>query len=151
MLTLQRLSKAFGDKVLFEQISLQINEGDRLALIGPNGAGKTTLFSILLGVMEPDEGSVQVQRNRTIGYLPQETANIPQTSVLELAMDVHPEMADLRRRLAGEMDDESDHGAAYARYEELGGHAIEVKAKKILSGLSFRESDFQRSLHTLSG
>ena len=44
MLTLQRLSKAFGDKVLFEQISLQINEGDRLALIGPNGAGKTTLF-----------------------------------------------------------------------------------------------------------
>ena len=116
MLTLQRLSKAFGDKVLFEQISLQINEGDRLALIGPNGAGKTTLFSILLGVMEPDEGSVQVQRNRTIGYLPQETANIPQTSVLELAMDVHPEIAELRRRLAGEMDGESsDHGAAYAR------------------------------------
>ena len=102
--------------------------------------------------MEPDEGSVQVQRNRTIGYLPQETANIPQTSVLELAMDVHPEIAELRRRLAGEMDGESsDHGAAYARYEELGGHAIEVKAKKILSGLSFRESDFQRSLHTLSG
>ena len=58
MLTLQRLSKAFGDKVLFEQISLQINEGDRLALIGPNGAGKTTLFSILLGVMEPDEDRV---------------------------------------------------------------------------------------------
>ena len=137
MLTLQRLSKAFGDKVLFEQISLQINEGDRLALIGPNGAGKTTLFSILLGVMEPDEGSVQVQRNRTIGYLPQETANIPQTSVLELAMDVHPEIAELRRTLAGEMDGENlDHGAAYARYEELGGHAIEVKAKKILSGLS---------------
>ena len=77
MLTLQRLSKAFGDKVLFEQISLQINEGDRLALIGPNGAGKTTLFSILLGVMEPDEGSVQVQRNRTIGYLPQETPTSP--------------------------------------------------------------------------
>ena len=77
MLTLQRLSKVFGDKVLFEQISLQINEGDRLALIGPNGAGKTTLFSILLGVMEPDEGSVQVQRNRTIGYLPQETATSP--------------------------------------------------------------------------
>ena len=67
-------------------------------------------------------------------------------------MDVHPEIAELRRRLAGEMDGESsDHGAAYARYEELGGHAIEVKAKKILSGLSFRESDFQRSLHTLSG
>ena len=86
MLTLQRLNKAFGEKVLFEQISLQINEGDRLALIGPNGAGKTTLFSILLGVMEPDEGSVQVQRNRTIGYLPQETANIPQTSVLELSL-----------------------------------------------------------------
>ena len=97
--------------------------------------------------MEPDEDR-QVQRNRTIGYLPQETANIPQTSVLELAMDVHPEIAELRRRLAGEMDGESsDHGAAYARYEELGGHAIEVKAK-ILSGLSFRESDFQRSLHT---
>jgi ATP-binding cassette subfamily F protein 3 len=156
MLTLNRLSKAFGEKTLFHQVSLQINEGDRIALIGPNGAGKTTFFSILLGELEPDEGDIQRQKNRTIGYLPQETANIPETTVLELAMEVHPEMATLRRILANDPThhdalDEADHGAAYARYEEIGGHAIEVKAKKILSGLSFRESDFNRPLHTLSG
>jgi ATPase subunit of ABC transporter with duplicated ATPase domains len=59
MLTLNRLSKAFGEKTLFHQVSLQINEGDRIALIGPNGAGKTTFFSILLGELEPDEGDIQ--------------------------------------------------------------------------------------------
>ena len=54
MLTISGLSKAFGEKTLFDEVNLQINEGDRIAIVGPNGAGKTTLFSILLGTIEPD-------------------------------------------------------------------------------------------------
>lgn len=156
MLTISSLSKAFGEKTLFDEVNLQINEGDRIAIVGPNGAGKTTLFSILLGSLEPDHGHVNLQRNRTIGYLPQESAEVPDESVLELAVNIHPEIPGLRKLLSesdrGDSDSVNhDDGSAYARYEELGGHTLEVRAKKILMGLGFKESDFDRSLQTLSG
>src|SRR5882757_8849507 len=65
------LSKAFGSRPLFENISLGISEGERLGLIGANGAGKSTLLKILAGQMEPDSGSVSMRRNVRIGYVPQ--------------------------------------------------------------------------------
>lgn len=156
MLTISSLSKAFGEKTLFDEVNLQINEGDRIAIVGPNGAGKTTLFSILLGSMEPDHGQVNIQRNRTLGYLPQESAEVPDDSVLELAVNIHPEIPALRKLLSEQHEDDPvsvshDDGSAYARYEELGGHTLEVRAKKVLMGLGFKESDFSRSLQALSG
>ncbi len=66
------LSKSFGSRRLFENISLGISEGERLGLIGPNGAGKSTLLKILAGLMEPDSGSVSLRRNTRVGYVPQE-------------------------------------------------------------------------------
>ena len=144
MLTISSLSKAFGEKTLFDEVNLQINEGDRIAIVGPNGAGKTTLFSILLGSMEPDHGQVNIQRNRTLGYLPQESAEVPDDSVLELAVNIHPEIPALRKLLSEQHEDDPvsvshDDGSAYARYEELGGHTLEVRAKKVLMGLGFKE------------
>jgi ATP-binding cassette subfamily F protein uup len=67
------LSKTFGSRTLFENISLGISEGERLGLIGPNGSGKSTLLKILSGRLEPDSGSVSLRRATRIGYLPQET------------------------------------------------------------------------------
>ena len=107
MLTISGLSKAFGEKTLFDEVNLQINEGDRIAIVGPNGAGKTTLFSILLGKIEPDHGQVNLQRNRTLGYLPQESAEVPDESVLELAVNVHPEIPGLRKFLSEHQEDDS--------------------------------------------
>ena len=74
MLTLSEIGKSFGARTLFEDVSLSINLGERIALVGPNGAGKSTLFSIILGTGEPDHGSVVIDKHTTIGYLPQETA-----------------------------------------------------------------------------
>jgi ATP-binding cassette subfamily F protein uup len=68
------LSKSFGSRVLFENISLGISEGERLGLIGPNGAGKSTLLQILAGRLAPDSGSISLRRNTRIGYVPQETS-----------------------------------------------------------------------------
>jgi ATP-binding cassette subfamily F protein uup len=68
------LSKSFGSRALFENISLGISEGERLGLIGPNGAGKSTLLRILSGQLEPDSGSISMRRNTRIGYVPQQTA-----------------------------------------------------------------------------
>lgn len=121
MLTVSGVTKSFGGRVLFEDASLQVNSGERIGLIGPNGAGKSTLFSLLLRTDEPDEGVVSLQRGVRIGFLPQEVAAATDASVIELA--------------AGEHAD----GASTA------------KAKRILSGLAFRESDFDRPVKELSG
>src|SRR5215831_3503998 len=66
------LSKSFGSRLLFENISLGISEGERLGLIGPNGAGKSTLLQILSGRLEPDGGSISMRRNTRVGYVPQQ-------------------------------------------------------------------------------
>jgi energy-coupling factor transporter ATP-binding protein EcfA2 len=74
MLTVSQLSKSFAGRALFDDVSLQVNRGDRIGLVGPNGAGKSTLFSLLLGDVSPDKGTIAIEKNATIGFLPQETA-----------------------------------------------------------------------------
>ena len=74
MLTVSQLSKSFAGRALFDDVSLQVNRGDRIGLVGPNGAGKSTLFSLILAETSPDKGTVAIEKNATIGFLPQETA-----------------------------------------------------------------------------
>ena len=155
MLTISKVEKAFAGRVLFQDASLQVNAGDRIGLVGKNGAGKSTLFSLILGDASPDEGSVSVQRNATLGYLPQETASAGDETVLELATAISPEFLALRKLLAaherGEVPDSDDYYDALARFDELGGWQLEPKAKRILNGLAFREADFERPVRDLSG
>ncbi|MGI8891467.1 MAG: ribosomal protection-like ABC-F family protein, partial [Chthoniobacterales bacterium] len=120
--------KSFAGRVLFEDVSLQVNRGDRVGMVGPNGAGKSTLFSLILDEASPDEGKVSLEKNATLGYLPQETAAAGEESVLELAC-----------------------GKSHQELEEEHDWEIEPKAKRILSGLAFRESDFDRPAKALSG
>jgi len=140
MLTVSQLSKSLGGRVLFEDASLQVNRGDRIALIGPNGAGKTTLFSILLGLDEPDKGEVAIQRGVNVGYLPQESASIRDETVLQLATSFVHGQASVEHGPDGEQGLISS---------DL--HQIEAKAKRILRGLGFRETDFPRLAKTMSG
>lgn len=138
MFTLSGVTKSFGGRVLFQDVSLQINRNDRIGLVGPNGAGKTTLFSLILRDDEPDEGVVSLQRGTTVGFLPQESAPVGEESVLALATG--------RPATTDEAEDfEVDYQA------DLDAQALEPKAKKILGGLGFRESDFDRPAHTFSG
>jgi ATP-binding cassette, subfamily F, member 3 len=74
MLTVSHLSKSFAGRALFDDVSLQVNRGDRIGLVGPNGAGKSTLFALLLGDVSPDKGTIAIEKNATIGFLPRETA-----------------------------------------------------------------------------
>src|SRR5436853_4092763 len=143
MLTIAEVSKSFGPRTLFEDVSLQVNREDRVGLVGPNGAGKTTLFSLLLKNDEPDEGLINMERGVTLGFLPQESAPIADETVLELATAVTPEITAIRRALerqaAGHHDEHHDEDmhTMQARFDELGGYKLEAKAKKILHGLSF--------------
>src|SRR5271156_1181899 len=155
MLTISGMTKAFGARVLFEDASLQVNRGDRIGLVGPNGAGKSTLFSLVLGHDTADEGEVQIERNGTLGHLPQETAPVGEETVLEMATAITPEVAELQRRLkafeAGHDAESHDFHEVQARFDELGGYQLEPTAKTILRGLAFRERDFDRQLKEMSG
>ena len=155
MLTISGMTKAFGARVLFEDASLQVNRGDRIGLVGPNGAGKSTLFSLILGQDSADTGEVAIERNRTLGHLPQETAPVGEETVLELATAITPEMVELQCRLkafeAGRDAESHDFHEVQARFDALGGYQLEPKAKTILRGLAFRERDFGRQLKAMSG
>jgi ATP-binding cassette subfamily F protein 3 len=128
MLTVTQVTKSFAGRVLFQDVSLQVNRGDRVGLVGPNGAGKSTLFSLILDEASPDAGKISLEKNATLGYLPQETASAGEESVLELAC-----------------------GKSHQQLEAEHDWEIEPKAKRILAGLAFRESDFARPASALSG
>ena len=155
MIAINNLSKSYGKKVLFNNLNLTINRGEKIGLIGPNGTGKTTLFSIILGDTESSAGSVSVIKNIRIGYLPQEASFKSQHTVLsEVAAGDAAVM-----RLKNEKEElEAKNAAGSSRYgeilhelETLGYFELEYKAKKILMGLGFKEADFNRLIAELSG
>lgn len=155
MLTISNISKSYGPRTLFEDVSLQINREDRIGLVGANGAGKSTLFSILLQQESPDSGTVNFEKNVSVGHLPQESAPVADETVLELATAVTPELAVLRKQIlaydSAHPDELEHHDNIHARFDELGGYQLEPKAKRILAGLSFREKDFNRPAREMSG
>lgn len=155
MLTISGVSKAFGGRALFTDVSLQINRQDRIGLVGPNGAGKSTLFSLILGNESPDEGKVILERNVSLGFLPQEIAPAGDETVLELATAITPEMQKLQKQIKAWESDHpgvmDHHDNVHDRFDELGGYQLESKAKKILAGLGFRETDFHRPAKEMSG
>src|SRR5258708_7087646 len=123
MITLRGVSKAYHEQVLYEGADLQINAGDRLALVGPNGAGKSTLFKLILGEETADTGEVLLRSDLTRGYLPQETASFSDKEVLAGTLSAVPSVSG----------------------------TLEAKAKKILVGLGFKQTDFTRPVAELSG
>src|SRR5213595_412828 len=161
MLTVSQLSKSFAGRALFDDVSLQVNRGDRIGLVGPNGAGKSTLFALLLGDVSPDKGTIAIEKNATIGFLPQETAAAGDETVLELALAVSPELVHAQKVIkehppspsygaASEADDTAYYNALHI-FDEHGGWELEPKAKRVLARLAFRETDFDRPARALSG
>ena len=155
MLTVTGMTKGYGERVLFEDVSLQINRNDRLGLVGPNGAGKSTLFNLILGRETPDAGSVSLEKKVTIGYLPQETAPAGDDTVLELATAITPEVAELQRRIkafeSGHDTESDDFHEVQAEFDAIGGYQLAPKAMTVLRGLAFRDRDFHRPAKAMSG
>ena len=164
MLTASGLSKSFGGRTLFRDVTLELRPGRRVALVGGNGNGKTTLINILLGETDPDEGAVHRPNDMQIGYLPQDLADDPQGTVLEEAMSGDARMQAARARLAeleAKLTDSSGaedqdkiiqaYSDAQAHFEQLGGYSAEADAHRVLAGLGFKGSDGDRPLAELSG
>lgn len=155
MLTISRMSKAYGAKVLFSEASLQVNPGDRIGLVGPNGAGKSTLLKMAMRQEEPDAGEIRCRRGAIFGYLPQEMKLAGKETALERATALTKEHAALRRIVIAETGDAAELGMsiedAHRRFQELDGYALEAKAAKMLRGLGFADPDWTKPGGTLSG
>jgi len=165
LIQLSELTKSFGDRVLFDHVTWQITDRERVGLCGPNGAGKTTLLRMMAGLEEPDSGAVLKPAALTVGYLPQDGLSHSGRTVFDeaasafgrlLAMKV--EMHALEGQLGDEAIPESEHEQMLVRYADLqeqfrhgDGYSIEVKTSTVLQGLGFKTADFSRQTDTFSG
>src|SRR3954464_14141222 len=131
MLTIADVSKSYGTRELFRDVSLFIARTDRLGLVGPNGAGKSTLFNLILGEEKPDSGTIEWERGADFGFLPQERAPAGDETILHIATSGKQLEPD---------DDNYDID-----------YTLEPRAKKILAGLGFKEGDAEKLAKTFSG
>src|SRR6266702_644608 len=162
-----QVSKSYGAERIFDSVSFQINENDRIGLVGPNGAGKSTLLNILARREEPDEGSVALTRNTRIGYLPQvvdfQPENTLREEMLTVFADVHSwenELNELALALASPAahEDIALHEKLLQRYADLqirfehaGGYTYENRVDQVLDGLGFTREQQQSPVFQLSG
>ncbi|MCK4233088.1 ABC-F family ATP-binding cassette domain-containing protein [candidate division WOR-3 bacterium] len=158
MLNLLSLSKSYGDQLLFSDLTLHINDRERIGLIGPNGSGKTTLLRIITGEIPPDKGSISCPKNSLIGYLPQNLVELRGSTVMDEVLSGFSEIMELRKELREKElmgIDTEEVAKIYAeisnRYNELNGFSIENEAKEILRGMGFSEEDFERKTEEFSG
>ena len=164
MIRIDNVSKQNGHQLLFIEASAALHRGEKVGLVGPNGAGKTTLFRMITGQDEPDEGQVSVDRGISIGYFSQDVGEMSGRSAVSEVMDgagpvssVALEMKDLEAAMAdpdraGEMEQIIErYGEVQARFEELGGYALESRAREVLAGLSFSQKMMDGDVGALSG
>ncbi|MCF8054407.1 MAG: ATP-binding cassette domain-containing protein [Deltaproteobacteria bacterium] len=162
MFILDNLSLSWGSKTLFANVSLSIKDGSRIGVVGDNGTGKTTLLNLLAGKQAPDSGTIHAGRGAKIGFLPQEMVELGEETIMtylrkniaQLEARIHS----LEKRIATLLPEGEEGGALLKEYEELrtkhefaAGYSFNARAKQLLCGLGFKESDAEKSCLAFSG
>ena len=166
MVSIEHLSVEFSARPLFTDVSFVINPKDRVALVGKNGAGKSTLLKIIAGMQQPTRGNVSLQRDVTVGYLPQVMVLSDEHTVMEEAETAFAhirEMQERIERLNRELAERTDYESAdymelverftheNDRYQMMGGQNYRAELERTLQGLGFKREDFDRPTSEFSG
>jgi ATP-binding cassette, subfamily F, member 3 len=163
LVTLENVEKTFGRRVVFDQLSLSIDRGERVGLIGDNGSGKTTLFKVITGHMQVDSGSVAIAEGVRFGHLAQDHSFDPANTVMdeaELAFsnlhDLSLRMRNLEHEMADRTGDELEkilnkYQQTQHDFELAGGYAWRHRLEAMLAGVGFPQSAWEQNVTTLSG
>jgi ATP-binding cassette subfamily F protein 3 len=158
------VSYAHGGNQVFDGISFEIREGDRLALIGENGAGKSTLFRLMARELAPHAGMVTHRRNLTVGYLSQHSRLDPRQTIREAVAlaggdpsALEAQLRDLEAQMAEPLDDDElnvvleEYGALLARLDAAPGFDLDARVARVLRGLGLPEDRWDERVGVLSG
>lgn len=164
MVSLDNVTLSFGSFDLFKGVSFLINPKDRIGLVGRNGAGKSTLLKLVVGEMKPTEGLISKPSELTIGYLPQQLACPDKTTVWEETITAFAEVNRINKRITeinAQLYKDEDHSTLLSlagelsdlneRLDYLEGNNIEERTERVLIGLGFLRTDFQRPTKEFSG
>lgn len=163
ILSVSNISKAFEENTVLNNISFHLEENDKAAIIGVNGAGKTTLLRIITKEIEPDSGSVVITKDKTVGYLSQESTVNSKNTIYEELLLSKKELVDMENRLRRMEDmmsqkEGNELNSLMDSYEKLshtfelmGGLTFRSEINGIISGLGFEGGDLSRPIDTLSG
>ncbi len=159
---IQKLKIEFGSNLLFQDVTFDINEGDRVGLIGANGTGKTTLFKTIIGEIEPTEGGVFISKNVRIGYLEQHACHGSHKTVYDEALTAYSHLIDLENeinKLSSLLLSNPDNrdelieklSILQDEFNNNDGLIFRSKTRSSLIGLGFSENDFNITCDKLSG
>lgn len=160
ILQLEHITKSFGSRTLFSDVTFKLEEHDRLALVGPNGAGKTTLLNIITGHEDADSGRVLFAKGAKVGYLEQEAIEMGDNPIFEEVLSAQHEIMRQEQKVRslelslGDNPSEqqlSAYGRARDVYESMGGYELESRVRAVLFGLGFGEEDMERHTTDFSG
>ncbi len=162
VVSIQNLKVEFGGRMLFENVSFDVNEGDFVGLIGANGTGKTTLFKVITGEIEPAEGGAFLSKHTRVGYLEQHACHGSVKSVYDEALSVFEHLMEAEaelERIAAEIDRNPSNADAliekqnslHEQFQEQGGLTFRSRTRAALIGLGFPETDFSLTCDKLSG
>lgn len=162
IVSIQNLKVDFGGKVLFENVSFDVNKGDFVGLIGANGTGKTTLFKVITGEVEPSDGGAFVSKNTKIGYLEQHACHGSVKTVYDEAISVFEPLMQIESQLeylsSAIEKSETNRDALIEEqlrlnelFQSLDGLTYRSRTRSALIGLGFKESDFALTCDKLSG
>lgn len=161
LLNANQLVKEYGGEPLFNPLSFEIGDGERIALIGPNGTGKSTIIKMIIGELSPDSGTISAARDCSIGYLSQTVISDLNHTLYQEAEDVFAPLIALGARLAAicaELEKSPDSPALLSEYAELEhrfesaeGYSYQYRIKTILNYFNFRPEDYDRPISSFSG
>ncbi len=168
MIEIKNLNLSFGEKIIFKNLNLRINDNARIGIVGANGAGKTTLLRALTGQIETDSGTIERSKNLTVGYLPQDLIELEPVPLMQYLKDsagiskIELKLRDVEEKLSALSADRQDtqenqndllneHSRLERRFENSGGFAFEAMAMKILHGLGFKKGDENKNCRDFSG
>ena len=163
ILQANRIERSFAGEVLFDNINLQVDERDRIALVGKNGAGKSTLLKILVGEEEPTSGEINKKKDISLSYLAQDSRFESENTIYDEMLHVFDDLRRTEKQLRqmelemGEKSGEdldklmSDYDRLSENFRQAGGFTYEADIRAILNGFKFDESMWQMRIAELSG